>query len=277
MDPAECINILSRASAAHGPGCNCKPDMLGGLDELVCLPAEEPDQEQPGLVVDAVFPPIAAQQLETGTALQNSSSPDGTASQKQVSLETILDMFPHLRPASDEEGEGERFADLPVQADALVLEVIRLHGIRVLVHKAYDAAFKHLFEQDESSGGTELISSLYPVIVKCVTARFKAASDRVRHIASSLDAYQGVPEAETREVRGLIRKLQQLEQGRLRLVAQHHFHQSQLLLQVDRDPVQASCNQLRQQLGKAAQEIEETVSELRYSVEDLREAMAEAA
>lgn len=174
----------------------------------------------------------------------------------------------------------------------LVKEVIRLHEQRVLVHKAYDGAFSHLLSAP--GGGAEAVARMYPFVVGCATARFSVLSRCVRAAAAALEesstAESGaagavVPEsASIAEAAQLIRKLQNMEKERLQNVAAYHLEQSRLWA-FGRVKENSSDSQmvrmarrtvadLRRGLGSTDEEIEETVSELKYCVAELQEATA---
>lgn len=186
----------------------------------------------------------------------------------------LLEMFPELGPsfggaqaivrkvgetAAPASGERAQPADL-------ALAVVKLHEARVAVHRAYDGAFMHLLKGQ--GGGPKAVARTYPYIVSCATARFQTLSEAARAVATALEE-AAAGNADVKEAAELVRKIQQLEQARLSIVAMHHIEQSQLVTARggDRD----NCARLRQQLLSAAEELEETVSELRYCAAELRE------
>lgn len=198
-----------------------------------------------------------------------------------MSQAAVLEMFPDLRgpallgdteepPQGATTAAGRRDSDQPQTPADLVLAVVQLHQTRVAVHRAYDGAFRHLLKG--KGGGPKALARTYPFVVAAVTARFQALSEAARDAASALEvaaAARGESGAEVKEAAALVRKVQGLEQARLQLVAMHHIEQSQLHTSGGGDS--ARCASSYQQLGSAAEEIEETVSELRYCAAELRE------
>ncbi|CAK0840400.1 unnamed protein product [Prorocentrum cordatum] len=87
----------------------------------------------------------------------------------------LLGRFPALAGEPD---LGGRPPDLAAGPASLVASVVRLHGARVVVHKAYDAAFQHLLTS--KAGGQHALQRMYPFVVSCATARFKVQPWRQR-------------------------------------------------------------------------------------------------
>lgn len=190
---------------------------------------------------------------------------------------------------SDEQALAQRIEQLQGAMPAyLVREVVQIHEQRVAVHKAYDAAFHHLL--DSTGGGGEAIARTYPFVVGCATSRFASLSRGVRAAASLLEASANSESAPAppataegaKEAAGLIRKVQRLEQDRLQLVAASHLEQTRLWAAgrgkaQDSDDDQTmqlarrSCADIKKKLGKASEEIEETISELRYCAADMED------
>lgn len=303
MDPEACLNILTQAQRDSGQdsGQPCRrpgqvmvcpygsrtppPQEDGGGD------TSDPEVDnRPGSPTringsndDVMLPPphLGGQiiDLETGEVA--------------MSAESLLTLFPDLRPdrfarlgsnntqVEAEDGMQVEAEDGMLQAEErmkgllpteLIAEVLQLHGERVRVHKAYDAAFHHL--ATGQGGGVMAVTRMYPVVVSWAAAHFKAQSEQVRAAASALEA--GQSSEGTREAAALVRKLQSSEQSRLHLVADSHLHQTRRLQAVDEEEarrLQRLCNGLRQRVGATSEDIEETISELRYCAADLCEEM----
>eukprot|EP00930_Biecheleria_cincta_P098466 TRINITY_DN90123_c0_g1_i1.p1 TRINITY_DN90123_c0_g1~~TRINITY_DN90123_c0_g1_i1.p1 ORF type:complete len:305 (+),score=81.38 TRINITY_DN90123_c0_g1_i1:26-916(+) len=296
MDAQACLDILSRAAKEHAqaqggdlccrnPNCgqDSKQDAGGGYAGDVPPPPPPP---MAGLAQGQVL------DLETGA--NETLGPDMTE-------EGILQKFKHLRPKEEEAAAGGaetstsgRTASQPSKETAkpeaftgeeaarLVLDAISLHEERVAVYKDFDAAFRHLMEGE--GGGTRPLSWTYPFVVKCATQRFQAISQGIRAIASALEdrsmASRKPLSTQADEASSSLRSLQRTEAERLQLVAAHHAEQARLLLtkgpgsrvkKGELEAIMASVEQYRKQLGSTAQEIDELVSELRYTAAEMRE------
>lgn len=309
MDPKACFDILQRASQEHlrlkELGIPCCPGDAGP-GPLRQLGAKAPVQAA------AVAGAIAAAAGEAGgdadeeflqcsvvetkpAAASAPSAPNGPlglgmgAAGQTINLETgknetvqsgmteedVLELFPALRaPAAatevaQEECSSGKQQSPPPPCD-LALGAIKLHEERVAVHRAYDGAFRHLLK--EKGGGPKAVARTYPSVVARATARFQALSNSTRAIAAALEAAAAAEGGESlKEAASLVRRAQGLEQARLQLVAMHHIEQSQLHTRGGGN--EGSCADIHRKLGSTAEEIEETISELRYCAAELREEM----
>eukprot|EP00405_Crypthecodinium_cohnii_P047717 CAMPEP_0206582238 /NCGR_PEP_ID=MMETSP0325_2-20121206/34346_1 /ASSEMBLY_ACC=CAM_ASM_000347 /TAXON_ID=2866 /ORGANISM="Crypthecodinium cohnii, Strain Seligo" /LENGTH=362 /DNA_ID=CAMNT_0054088843 /DNA_START=36 /DNA_END=1124 /DNA_ORIENTATION=+ len=216
----------------------------------------------------------AGQVIDIATGANESVSEDMTEA-------TVYAKYPALLPPQQEVKWPEN-----ASGANLCQVVIKLHEERVQVHRSYDAAFLHLL--NGKGGGSRAVAQLYPAVVAKATSRFQSLSSLAMKAAETLEAEaKTTPDAvdELKEAVRLIRQVQNLEKARLRLVAMYHIEQSQLhaassIIQEmdddDNDPtqaMQARVNELRRQIGNMAEEIEETVSELRHASVELRECM----
>lgn len=189
----------------------------------------------------------------------------------------LLQFFPDLRPAPAADGAAAAAAARGACSADLALAVVKLHEERVKVHRAYDAAFKHLLLG--RGGGARALARTYPAVVARATLRFQQLSEGARLLAGALEERSSAAkgqdgQAELRDAAELVRKVQGLEQARLQLVAISHLEQSQLHTSPGSGGSQEKVASVRQQLGRIAEEIEESVSELRYAAAELREASA---
>lgn len=302
MDPQACLEILSQAARqnqgeADGPlgGLCCAaagaraaglatgagPDLRPVFPKDVGFPAEEEDEDEDSWkFCPRVGEPLPGERTRIHEPLTDTVGGGQVIDLATGTNETIegdlteaalLGQFPVL---AGQAGLVERPLDLGVGGPAgLVASVVRLHEARVTVHKAYDAAFQQLLAS--KVGSQHALARMYPFVVSCATARFKALSEGVRAAAAALEKAAGEPGADesVSEAAALVRRLQGLEQARLTLVASHHVEQSRLKAQQGGDEGQclACCRDIRQRLGAAAEAIEETVSELRYCAADLGE------
>jgi len=307
MDPAQSLEILCKAHGEHaalqrvGGGCaaaGCSADHGGeALVNALLSQGAAPEAADPsGGYADSEGPPLPAPpplpprgqviDLETG--------------ENELSAAGILERFPELAPekssseAEEAQAAGEVAGDTGADAKLLALlteqlrgsspaelarEVVRLHQQRVTVHKAYDGAFQHLLNSPQG-GGVEAISRTYPFVVACATARFAALSRGVRAAAGLLEANTEKVES-VAEAAGLIRKVQRMEQERLQLIAASHLEQTRLFAmgrawkdnEADTQMLRLSRKSVadvKRQIGVASEEVEETVSELRYCAADLQ-------
>lgn len=330
MDPAACLEILARSAAqcqVAGPDGNlvsccaagCPVPSYGGGNALVNALTGSDAAGEDAESVPPLPPRGQVIDLETG--------------ENDLSTQSLLELFPALRPGIDATSEPSSEAtpmdaetetgaaalpqrdanaeqvpmdetrpaveNTPITAEEadrrvverlaenlrgsapaeLVKEVVRLHGKRVLVHKAYDGAFTHLL--NSPGGGAEAIARMYPFVVGCATARFTVLSRSVRAVAAVLEETTAATAAATSEAAELVRKLQGMEKDRLQLVAAYHLEQSRLwaLGRVKENSSESqtarmarkTCSDLRRRLGSADEEIEETISELRYCAADMSE------
>lgn len=227
-------------------------------------------------------PPPPPPQMHGGQILDLETG-DNIPVPPEMTEEAILAKFPELRFEVSNDGQG-----LPADSTAadLVSLVVKLHQERVALHKAFDSAFKFLLTGE--GGGSAAVARTYPGIVAAATRRFQQISLLVRDVAAALQASASATSGDStqatesaNEAATLIRKLQELERERLQLVAAFHAEQGRAHAakgrrgrQRDADLAnhEATCADYRRRLGKASEEIEETVSELRYCAADLREA-----
>lgn len=303
MDPKECINILTKAYANHPENCECcpvqdvppPPQPPQGVRParrrefiLEDAPvAEEGEDSADEVVVKASQEPArmnseSGQKPEPqfqGQVLNLASGENETL----VSAEALLEEFPALKPVPASEAlqpEGAAFQPPARRSKAdLAAEVICVHGERVQVHKAYDGSFQMLLSG--KGGGKQALARLYPLVTQLATARFQSLSSRVRAAAEGLEEAAARDEdCDAKEAASLARALQNCEKERLQLVAQLHIEQSRMALgapandEPEPEPVAAArsnCAKLRQRLGATDAQIEETVSELRYCMADLKD------
>merc|ERR1719436_1848958 len=142
------------------------------------------------------------------------------------------------------------------------------HQQRVAMHKAYDAAFCQVLAR-----GRAVVSELYPLVVAAATKRFSAISLQVRAAAKVL----GDRGQEAAEAASLVKRVQALEKEKLTRVAASHLDRVRALarhLGPDPGPGPAAADgaATRRKIAELSVEIEETVSELRHELADLREA-----
>jgi len=329
MDPAACLEILARNAAqcqvvgADGNLVSCcaagcpVPSFGGGNalvnalagDEAAGVDAESAPPLPPrGQVIDLetgenelstqslleLFPALRpgfdaasepsseAVPMEAETEAGAAARPQGDVGAEHVAMEetpTDAESAPITAEEADRRVVERLAASLRGSAPAdLVKEVVRLHEKRVLVHKAYDGAFNHLL--NAPGGGAEAIARMYPFVVGCATARFTVLSRSVRAVAAVLEETAASAAGPT-EAAELVRKLQGMEKDRLQLVAAYHLEQSRLwaLGRVKENSSESqtarmarrTCTDLRRRLGSADEEIEETISELKYCAADLRQ------
>lgn len=271
MDAADCLKILQSHNQCqvieHGQWaqqCSCGVPKIAGLAEESDSLIEEPEDE-------------SDKPLPQGQILDINTGANETLSGLE-SVETLLGELPEL-----EEIKGNGSPALETEADAtarfrqsssssLVESVLEQHQQRVVVHKAYDAAFKRILER-----GSIAVSLVYPSVVTAATQRFSTISLLVRSAATVL----AERDVEAKEAARLIRRLQALEKERLTLVAAGHLDRVRYLDQIrskgmgaDRGPGDvglADGIDVRQKLQKMDTEIEETISELRHARTDLQE------
>lgn len=259
MDPEACLAILGRAACAHQlcrecgaaartecclPGSRLSPaDAEGRTERQQPAPDSESEAQVCGQIID----------LQTG---------ENTTAEGKVTEEELLELFPELRPLDVED------AVVGLSDAELAAAIVRLHEERVRVYKAYDGAFQLLLS---ARRGPQLqaFKSVYPSVVALATGRFKGISDAVRSAAKALeDNAVGRSCEASAEAALLIRQLQSLEQARLQLVALQHVEEARVAGRRD-SPAASRELQLRKRRDAAAEEIEETISELRHCVADL--------
>ncbi|CAK0840402.1 unnamed protein product [Prorocentrum cordatum] len=287
MDPQACLEILTQAAsqaakdhqgeaALGGLCCAAAGARAAGLavgegpglrpvfPSDVGFAAEE-DEVKPKKFCPPCGEPLPGERTRVNdTEVIDLATGTNETIESELTEVGLLGRFPALAGEPD---LGGRPPDLAAGPASLVASVVRLHGARVVVHKAYDAAFQHLLTS--KAGGQHALQRMYPFVVSCATARFKALSEGVRAAAAALEEAAAAPGAEeaVAEAAALVRRLQGLEAARLQLVAAHHVEQSRLKARPGGD--EGPCRDIRQRLGAAAEAIEEAVSELRYCAADL--------
>jgi len=274
MDAAECLQLLQRHAAAHAcehPGCSSSRCAIGG--SFAPVPGSPSIPPPPP-------PPPLGQVLDLGEEGEESSSGD------VGSPETLLQELPEfqeLRGPNDGAAEAETEQDAIIRmrgtgSIGLIELVLAQHQVRVTVHRAYEGAFKQLLGK-----GRVALSRAYPVVVSLATARFAAVSVQVRAAALLLNEER---DADAKEAAGLIRRLQGLEKKKLTLIAAAHLDRVRFaataILGHGPDPgpgsmAVADAASTRKKLAEMDSDIEETVSELRHTLLEVREAQAEDA
>jgi len=310
MDPRACLEILGRAIRDHdcdaakghaehaccaggahipealdGPSEECAKKLLSEaacdnrsaaaetISQVRCaaneeLPAEAATAQSASRQADSCAlsaRPLAAsgagQVIDLETGKNESVGAD-------MSEESLLRRFPDLvAPTTSADGGQEDLGDASAPPTQLIMRAVKLHEARVAVHRAYDGAFLCLLKGN--GGGPQAVARTYPSIVARVTVRFQALSERARALAVALETASQT-NSDVSEAAALVRKVQMLEQARLRLVAIHHVEQSQLVLPGSGDP--SKCAETRNQLGSISEEIEELISELKHCAVELGEA-----
>lgn len=203
----------------------------------------------------------------------------------ELTEEAILQRFPKLRAPETPEDTAPRSdpgAEMDVEktfdgnmAAQMVLAAVALQEERVAVYKDYDAAFKYLL-QAEGQKATRALAWLYPFVVRCATVRFQAVSQGVRSVARDLETRSETSRkplaTQVDEASQSLRALQRMEAERLQLVAAHHADQGrQLLSQEGLEEASAkTISEVKKRLGRLSQDIDELVSELRYTAADMR-------
>jgi len=265
MEISDCLKILERHSEAHPQGgCQpCSTDrappccVRGPCSELAAQPppadAADAEQAPQGQVLD----------LQAGAE----EPPAGGEA-----LAALLAEIPELRELHGGEAEPEpeaaaesRLRGLP--SAAVAEEVLLQHQQRVAAHRAYEAAFRQVLKR-----GRAATALAYPAVVAAATKRFAGISGRVRAAGAALSE-RG---AETQELAGLVRRLQALERQKLALMAASHLDRVRAMQPRfgpdPGDPLAAADGaETRRQIGRLDTDIEETVSEIRHALADLRE------
>jgi len=152
-------------------------------------------------------------------------------------------------------------------AAAVVSSVLQLQERRVAVHRAFDGAFQRLLSKDAT-----IVNQMYPVVIARATPNFKLVSERIRAGAEELQRQAQSHESGSlvEEAVALINSVQVKEKDRLSIMSALHVEQFQQKIAPSRDGP-AKVAELRKCAECSAQEIEETVSELRYSLADLQD------
>lgn len=272
MDPAECLRLLQQHAAAHAreehPDCSNSHRAGGGSCSAV--PAPPPPYQQ-----------ALGQVLDLGEEHGEDSSSGDVGSP-----EALLQELPELQElrgpnggAAEAETEQDAITRIRGTGSIGLIElVLAQHQVRVAVHRAYEGAFKRLLGK-----GRAALSLAYPVVVSLATARFASISVQVRAAASLLNEER---DADAKEAAALIRRLQGLEKKKLTLIAVAHLDRVRFAAAAfsghgpDPGPgsmAVADAAATRKQLAEIDADIEETVSELRHTLLEVREAQAEDA
>lgn len=191
------------------------------------------------------------------------------------SLEVVIRDMPEVQELTGVDPEVETESSVVERLrdsllTAVVEGVLAQHQLRVAVHKAFEAAFRRILEK-----GRGAMSSAYPVVVAAATKRFAAISIQVRAAATVL-SHRG---ADAREVANIVKRLQVLEKNKLALMAASHLDRVRLMARrIGPDPGPGLAAEdaavTRRRIGTVNADIEETVSELRHALVELREEQA---
>jgi len=280
MDPAECLRLLQQHAAAHSSAEH--PCCSNGR-----CPSGSASAASPGPATTYPPPPPPFGSQPFGQVLDlGDEDEDPSSSGDAGSTEALLQELPELKVLQGPDGKA---AEAEAEQDAitrmrgtssisLIESVLEQHQARITVHRAYEGAFKQLLGK-----GRAALSLGYPKVVSLATARFAAISVQVRAAASLLNEEGS---ADAKEASGLIRRLQGLEKKKLTLIAAAHLDRVRFAAATfsghgpDPGPgsmAVADAAATRKQLAEMDSDIEETVSELRHTLLEVREAQAEDA
>lgn len=263
-----CLGPEAAALGAGALGAGVVMPPPEGGDELRC------QQAGLGVVSQQALPQGQVLNIETGT---------NESLQGFESAEWLFDKFPDFRAPRRPGGElevpetetaaAERLRSCGSSAFALVEAVLEQHKLRVAAHKSYDGAFRVVLAR-----GVSAVALVYPLVVVAATSHFAAISAQVRAIAAVLAEHSG---ADERELGGSVRRLQALEKEKLAIVAAVHLDRVRFLAprygpDPGPGPASADAADLRRRMDQTDTEIEETVSELRHGLAELRIDMDDA-
>lgn len=135
----------------------------------------------------------------------------------------------------------------------------KLQTDRVCGYDMFEEAFTNFL-----SDGPEYDFPTYKQKVADITISFKRISEEVIHIKNSLhDTHNKV------EISGIIEKIQELEEKKLKQTADYQIARKNLAEEADDESSKQEVANLRQRLEDLAQEITDALDDLKFESEDL--------
>lgn len=140
----------------------------------------------------------------------------------------------------------------------------KLQGERVEGYGQFEEAFNLFLSGSSAQETPEQNFNAYKQRVAEITVAFRQISEEIIHIKNSLrDTHN------KEELSAIIEKVQDLEETKLKTTADLQIAQKTLAEEPENEEINQSITNFRQRLDELAQEINETLDDLKYESEDL--------